>query len=148
MSKLKIQRGEWVVVCDGKKALILENVGDSKFPNLHTREVREHEDPRTSEQGSDQPGRFFQSVDGRRSAAEQTDWHDRSERAFLDKLVADLGSAVLAGAPKGITVVAPPRALGMIREAYSPAMRDAIKAEIAHDYVKLPVDEIERRLTS
>src|ERR1043166_8931586 len=93
-------------------------------------------------------GRFFQSLDARRGAAEQTDWHDRGERAFLDKLVADLGAAVTAGAPKGITVVAPPRALGMLRQSYSSAIRDVIKAELAHDYVKLPVDEIERRLTS
>ena len=62
--------------------------------------------------------------------------------------MADLATAVMTGTPKAITVVAPPRALGMIRQSYSPAMRDAIKAEITHDYVKLPVDEIERRLTS
>ena len=37
MSKLKIGEGEWVVVCDGAKALVLENVGDPKFLNLKTR---------------------------------------------------------------------------------------------------------------
>ena len=42
MSALSIHEGEWVVVCDGAKALILENAGDAKFPNLKTREVYEH----------------------------------------------------------------------------------------------------------
>src|SRR6266581_6658727 len=145
MTKMKIGTGDWIVVCDGRKALILENVGDRVFPNLHAREVREHEDARTSEQGTDAPGRFFQSTDGLRSAAEQTDWHDRAERAFLEKLAADLDAAVSSGAAKAIALVAPPRALGMIRQACSPALRKAITAELGHDYVKLPVHEIEQR---
>lgn len=33
MSKLKIEQGDWIVVCDGAKALVLENVGDDKFPS-------------------------------------------------------------------------------------------------------------------
>jgi protein required for attachment to host cells len=40
MSKLKIDQGEWVVVCDGRKALILENIGDHISPNLRTAETR------------------------------------------------------------------------------------------------------------
>ena len=36
MSELLIHHGEWVVVCDGAKALVLENTGDAKFPNLKT----------------------------------------------------------------------------------------------------------------
>ena len=50
MSELLIHSGEWVVVCDGAKALILENAGDAKFPNLKTaRGVRAEgpADPRT-----------------------------------------------------------------------------------------------------
>ena len=47
MQKLKIRQGDWVVVCDGKKALVLENVGDEKFLNLKTREAREQPDRKT-----------------------------------------------------------------------------------------------------
>ena len=36
MPGMSIRSGEWVVVCDGAKALVLENVGDAKFPNLKT----------------------------------------------------------------------------------------------------------------
>ena len=73
MQKIKIDQGDWVVVCDGKKALILENVGDWKFPNLQTREVFEQNNPPTHEQGSDAPGRSY-SV-GRHAA--QRDGADR-----------------------------------------------------------------------
>jgi protein required for attachment to host cells len=55
MTKMKIGKGDWIVVCDGRKALILENLGDRLFPNLHTKEVHEHPDISTSAQGSDAP---------------------------------------------------------------------------------------------
>ena len=46
MNKIKIGTGDWIVVCDGRKALILENLGDRMFPNLRTKEVREQSDLR------------------------------------------------------------------------------------------------------
>ena len=55
MTKIKIGTGDWIVVCDGRKALILENLGDRMFPNLHTREVHEQPDLSTHAQGSDAP---------------------------------------------------------------------------------------------
>ena len=72
MSNLKIDQGGWVVVADGAKALIIENHGDSKFPNLRTKETFEHHDPKTSEMGTDKPGRSYSSVGSARRAMEQT----------------------------------------------------------------------------
>ena len=83
MSKLKIRQGDWVIVCDGRKALVLENAGDEKFLNLKTREVFDHPDQKTSELGTDAPGRSFSSVGHGRSAVEQTDWHTQEEERFL-----------------------------------------------------------------
>jgi protein required for attachment to host cells len=118
MAKLRIAEGEWVVVCDGAKALVLENVGDPKFLNLKTKEVYEQDDPKTSEQGTDAPGRTINSVNARRSAMEQTDWHDQAEQRFLQGLAAHLDAAVNAGKVKSLIVVAPPRALGVLRQAF------------------------------
>jgi protein required for attachment to host cells len=148
MAKLKIAQGEWVVVCDGAKALVLENVGDPKFLNLKTKEVYEQDDPKTSEQGTDAPGRAINSVDARRSAMEQTDWHDQAEQRFLQRLAAHLDAAVNAGKVKSVIVVAPPRALGVLRQAYSHNLRGALRAEIDKDLVKLPVHEIEKHLAA
>ena len=146
MSKLKIRPGEWVVVCDGAKALVLQNVGDEKFPNLKTKEVYEQDDPKTHELGTDAPGRAINSIDARRSAMEQTDWHAQAEKAFLEKLVGRLNAAVEAGEMKKLILVAPPRALGVIRQAYSTNLRNALHAEVDKDFVKLPVHEIEKHL--
>jgi protein required for attachment to host cells len=147
MSNVKIRQGEWVVVCDGAKALVLENVGDEVFPNLRTKQVYEHKAAKTHELGTDAPGRAFNSVGAVRSAVEQTDWHERDEQHFLTDLVRRLDAAVSAGDTKALIIVAPPRALGVIRQAYTPRLRDALRAEIDKDLVKMPVHEIEKYLT-
>ena len=94
MQKIKIRQGDWVIVCDGKKALVLENTGDEKFPNLKTREVHEHPAPKTHELGTDAPGRAFSSVGSERSSMEQTDWHGQEEDRFLRRLAERLNAAV------------------------------------------------------
>src|SRR5262245_19346595 len=146
MNKMRIDKGDWLVVCDGRKALILENIGDDMFPNLHTREVHEQPNLPTSALGTDAPGRLYAAVGGARSSAEQTDLHDEAERAFLKTLAGRLDTAVSSGETTALTMVASPRALGMIRGDYSAALRKALQAEISKDLVKLPVYEIEKQL--
>jgi protein required for attachment to host cells len=143
---MRIEKGGWLVVCDGRKALILENVGDEMFPNLHTKEVHEQPNPSTSAQGADAPGRLHAAVGGARSSVEQTDWHDEAERAFLKTLAGRLDSAVTSGETTALTLVASPRALGMIRADYSVAVRKALQGEVSKDLVKMPVHEIEKQL--
>ena len=146
MPKLKIGHGDWVVVCDGAKALVLENLGNKKFPNLQMKEVYEQEVPRTREQGTGPPGRSINSVGKMRSTIDQTDWHAQSERIFLERLAGHLNAAVLGGTIKALFIVASPRALGVLRQAYSHCVRSALRAEVDKDFVKLPVHEIEKHL--
>ena len=147
MSELLIEHGEWVVVCDGAKALVLENAGDAKSLNLKAIKVIEQKDLPTHELGADLPGRSNASVGRRRSAFEQTDWHDQAEQTFLTHLVQHLDAAIAAGKTSSLIVVAPPRALGMLRPAYSHAVRGAVRAELAKDLVKHTVGDIEKHLT-
>lgn len=146
MAQLRIPEGAWVVVCDGAKEIILENIGDAAYPDLRTRTVEEHADPRSRELGTDAPGRAFQSVGAMRSAVDEIDWHDEEERRFLFRLADRLDKAVLSKAAKGLVIVAPPRALGALRKAYTKHIRDALIAEIDKDLVALPVSQIEEHL--
>ena len=148
MSGLLIHQGEWVVVCDGAKALVLENTGDAKFPNLKTLEVFEQKDLATHDLGAEQPGRAYSPAGhGSRGTIEQTDWHDQTERAFLAQLAKHLDAAVASGKVKSLIMVAPPRALGMLRAVYSHALKGALRAELDKDLVKHPVHQIEKQLT-
>jgi protein required for attachment to host cells len=146
MKNLQIKTGDWVVVCDGRKALILENSGDEKFLNLRKKDVHEHEDPPTHAMGTDRPGHVHSSAGTARAAVQQTDWHDNAERAFLIELAGRLARSTQDNPRRHLFIVEAPRALGMLREALSPAVQHVVKLEHHGDWVKLPLDEIERHL--
>ena len=144
--ELKIDNGGWVVVCDGAKALVLENAGSRMHPNLTTRQVFEQPDLSDRELSADKPGRAISSVGDMRSAMEQVDRHEQEEQRFLKNVAAHLDRAVLAGDTPSLIVVAPARAIGILRRAFTSHVRQAIRAEVEKDFVKLPVKEIERHL--
>jgi protein required for attachment to host cells len=143
---LKLRQGTWVVVCDGRKSIVLENVGDEAYPDLRTKSALEAEAAPTSALGADRPGRVHQRFGEARSAVEQTDWHDRDEEEFLRALADRLDKAVQAKDVAHLVIVAPPRALGMLRKAYSPHVREALVAEIDKDLASHPVPDIEQHL--
>ena len=145
MLDMKFAQGDWILVCDGARALILENIGDEKFPNLRTREAFEEQHGCTREQGSDAPGRVHQSFGSARSAVEQTDYKSQSEADFLGRLIAKLETE--APNIKRVHIVAPPKALGILRQAYGNGMKAILGAEVAKDFTGKPVHEIERLLT-
>ncbi|MGO9007311.1 MAG: host attachment protein [Beijerinckiaceae bacterium] len=148
MTKLTIKNGDWVAVCDGRKALLIENEGDEVFPNFKTREVHEHKVPFNREIDTERPGRVQEAATTARSAIEPTDHHRQEEEAFLARLCTRLGELVAAGQVRRLVVVAPPRALGFLRETYSAPVQSVIRAEIDHDLVNLPIQEIEKHLTA
>jgi protein required for attachment to host cells len=147
MPKLSIPYGAYVLVCDGRKALFLRNQGDEKFPNLRAERVELDEDPHSRDRGSNRAGRAFARADThRRSAMDQTDWHELEEHRFasgvastLDRLVRSEGVAV--------AIVAPPKILSELRRTIQPDTRKRIIAEIDKDLTKHPIAEIERQLT-
>ena len=148
MPGAKLTEGEYVLVCDGAKALILENIGDAKFPNLKTLEVRSQPDAATRDLGAERPGRVHESTGSSHSSVEQTDWHDIAERDFLIGLCSEIAALVQHGKIKALTIAAPPRALGMLRAHYTQALRNVLSREVPHDYTRMPVHEIEKALTA
>ena len=148
MNKLKIPHNAFVFVGDGRKALFLRNDGDEKFPNLKTEKVFEEENPPSHEQGSERPGRLSKaSQSGQRSAVESTDWHDIEERHFARKVAAALEQVIRERKVQALVVVAPPRTLADLREAFHSDVKACIIAEINKDLTKHPVWDIEKHLT-
>lgn len=143
-ASLKIAQGAWVLVADGRKALLLVNRGDNVHPDLHVAKVLEAPaNPSTAQQGADRPGRAI-SPDGRRAAVGQTDWHAQAEAAFAGTVVDTLFAS---DRPKHLIVVAAPRFLAELRKKLPPAVKKAVQAEIEKDLTHLPVHEIEKHLT-
>jgi protein required for attachment to host cells len=146
MAKIRIRNLDWVVVLDGRKALFLQNEGDELHLNLAVREVRDQPDPRNRELFTDRPGKVYQSATTSHSAVELTDRHDAAEHAFIKASLSRLDQLMAPTKHSCHVIVAPPRALGVIRKLYTSALTTTSKGELAHDWVRLPVHEIESRL--
>ena len=143
---MDIQLGTWVAVCDGRKALLFENISASATPKLETRETFVQDNPPSHLQGSDRPGKLFSGKGGRHSATEETDFHEQVAIGFLSKFAAHLNREVEAHVIESLILVAPAKALGILRSRLSPQAHRAVRAEWDKDYVKLPVPEMTRRL--
>ncbi|MEG6507830.1 host attachment protein [Methyloligella sp. 2.7D] len=146
MERVEIPWKAWVVVCDGAKALILQNEGDAELVNLKTVNAFEGSHAPNRELDADKPGRVQESANTGRSAMEETDHHAEAEVAFLAKLAGELGHMVQHHEIKHLIVVAPPRALGTLREKLDKHVQDVIQAEVHKDLVHLPTYEIEQHL--
>ena len=133
-------------MCDGRKALLFENEGDHTYPKLRMIETRTQDNPPTHEQGSAPPGRIFSAAGGRHAAVEETDFHDEADRRFLRDFARLLDRRIREDHPRSLIIVAPARALGMIRPALSMAVHGVLAAELDRDYAKMPSFEIEERL--
>lgn len=143
MPRMKIANGTWILVGDGRRAMVLRNDGLAEMPNLHCIATRETDNPRTREQGSDAPGRAFASVGAMRSSVETTDWHDEAEKKFAASLAADLNAAAHDGRYEHLIVVAPPRILAELRQDLSGEAKARLQAEIDKDLTRHTIADIE-----
>jgi len=144
MTPIALPKGALILVCDGSKALLFENAGDERNLNLKAIDVHVEPHPPTRELGSDRPTRV---VDGwSRSGTDETDWHDEAEAQFLHRAADELDALVRQRRAGHVAIVAPPRALGVLRDAIDAPTRSALVLELDKDWVKHPVADIERRL--
>jgi protein required for attachment to host cells len=147
MNKLRIPHNAFVFVGDGRKALFLHNAGDEKFPNLKTERIFVDDNPPTHEQGTDRPGRAFKRAGTNlRSSVGDTDWHELEEHRFVHRVAAAMEQLVHERKAKALVIVAPPRTLADLRDAFHADVKQRVIAEIGKDLTKHPVYEIEKHL--
>ena len=135
-----------VMVIDGANKSLFRNRGKDFAPDLERIDHRHRQTGRTSDMGTDKPGRSFQSAGNTRSAHASTDFHQQEEDRFaneaahqLNMLLTDSASAIL---------IATPHVLGIMRKRLTPKARSRITAEIDKDYAQRSVDDITALLVS
>ncbi len=148
MNKVTIPNRALIVVGDGEKALFLRNEGEPEQLQLEVENIFGHDNPATHEQGTDKPGRAFASVGTARSAMEQTDWHQLGEERFAAGIAEMLYQLAHANQFEALVVVAPPKVLGNLRQAFHKEVVDRITGEVPKDLTSHPVAEIERLLAA
>jgi len=148
MEHVKIPWKSWVVVCDGTKALVFSNEGDAELLNLKALDIRVEADPPTRDQGTDRPGRVHQSQGQSRSSLEATDFHAGVEEHFIMDLAGRLDKAAENHEVKHVILVAPPKAMGILRKHLSPALQALVRGEVVKDFAQLSTAEIEKHLAA
>ncbi|MDZ4095447.1 MAG: host attachment family protein [Paracoccaceae bacterium] len=134
-----LAKGIWVVVADGEKVIILENVGDTRKPDLHQ---IEHLEAAAFVVASDRPGRMADPGPKQRSAMEQPDFARLAAENMVRDLVGRLGRHVTSGACTQLVLAAPPQVLGAIRAAMDPGLRAHVLAELPKTLTKHPLPKI------
>jgi protein required for attachment to host cells len=140
---VKIPAKAFVLVADGRKALLLANHGEATHPDLRLETSLENAaNPATHQQGRDRPGRAFQSVGNRRSAVETTDIHQQSETAFAAQ-AAEMTLHAIRNRPSAkVIVIAPPAILSELRSRFA-RLGSRVIAEIDKELTNHPIPEIE-----
>lgn len=134
-----------VLVCDGSRAKLLVNNGRPEAPSLEVIEAWEAPDnPPSHEQGSGAPGRVFQSADGRRSAVEIADPHDAAERRFVEGAAKRLWLAMQERTSAPAVIVAPPRALSVLREAMNDVFARRVVGQVDKDLTRHTLSDMAR----
>lgn len=136
---MKLENGTWVLVLDGEKALILENAGDDRFPNLQV--VRKERNDATDNKGESTTGPA-RDGDLRRPTAD--DYHQTTETGFVEEMAGRLYKAAHRGRFERLVIVAPPKALGVLRQELHKEVQSRVVGEIHKTLTGHPVDQIER----
>jgi protein required for attachment to host cells len=134
----------WVLVADGDSARFLWRPGDGvPLAELHDLAV-------TSDALRQQHGRRTAVHNGVNHGRQARPAHDtlqnEDERQFLRHIAGRLNLAVQDAVAGRLIIIAPPRAMGILRDYLSPAARGHVVCEIAKDLVRESVAEINARL--
>ncbi len=137
----------WILVADGSQARLFCNDGPGRgvaplFDDLLTgcnlpgREIM-----------SDRPGPAFDSMgQGRHAKEPRTDPREVEKRRFAHAPAAMQEDGLNQGGFDCLVLVAPPRALGQLRDELSKSARDKVSAELTKDLTQTPLHELPEHL--
>ena len=106
-----------VLVADGRKMLFFRNRGDESQIDLRTEahDAREHQ-RKDREIKTDAPGTVKQSFGFGRSTYEEPDFQQQEEDRWIKDAADELKARVLRGDFEALAIVAPPKALGVLKK--------------------------------
>ncbi|MXQ06994.1 Host attachment protein [Alphaproteobacteria bacterium GH1-50] len=143
-----LENGTWVLVADGQKALILENLTDGEDPHLDVTDEETKENPQTQDWAANRRGRVQQSANVGSHAYSDTDWHEFEKDRFAKDLADILYKKAHAGEFDRIVLVASPQVLGVLRDELHDEVKSKIVGEIDKTLTNHPVNEIEEIVKS
>lgn len=137
----------WIAVLDHQRLHVFHTEPPEWRLVAEPGRSREQRLPRSSELGSDRPGRSFDSLGGQRHAMEpHSDPHAVEGRHFVASIAEELLQAHREQLFDRLVLVAPPRALGELRPLLHHEVAATVAAELAHDMTRTPPKQLEALL--
>ncbi|HUP67288.1 MAG TPA: host attachment family protein [Sphingomicrobium sp.] len=137
-----------VLVADGKKTLFLRNHGDDNQIDLRTEAHDARKDRKDREIKSDAPGTTHQSAGAGRSTYEETDFHQQEEDRWIKDAAEELKTRVLRGDFEALAIIAPPKALGVLKKCLHKEVERRVTCTINKEMSGRPISDIEALLNS
>lgn len=135
-----------VLVADGRKMLFFRNNGDGTQIDLRTEAHDEREDRKDRDIKTDAPGTQAQSAGYGRPAVEETDFHQQEEDRWVKDAAEELKKRVLRNDFEALAIVAPPKALGVLRKSLHKEVERRIVCTINKEMSGRPIPDIEALL--
>jgi protein required for attachment to host cells len=137
----------WVLIADGGHAKVFQSEGHGSDLVPIEDMVFSADLPANRDILTDRPGRAFESQGRARHAkANPSDPHRELKRAFAKKLGGILEAKLAQKRFDRLVLVAPPAALGDLRDVLPKRVKAKVAAELAHDLVKTPHSELASHL--
>lgn len=143
---MAIPNGALVLVADGKKILFLRNQGDEEIVDLRTEAHDQRTDRKDREIKTDAPGTQSQRVGMGRDTMEETDFHQQEEDRWVKDAADELKKRALRNDFDALVVIAPPKALGVLRKQLHKEVEKRIVATINKEMTDRPIADIEELL--
>jgi protein required for attachment to host cells len=140
---MAIPHGALVFVGDGTKMLFLRNKGDSEILDLRTESHDERSDKMDRELRTDSPGTQSPRVGIGRDTMEETDFHQQGEDRWVKDAAEELNRRALGNDFDALVVVAPPKALGVLRKKLHKETERRIVLTVNKEMTDRPISDIE-----
>jgi protein required for attachment to host cells len=148
-----------VLVADGRKMLFFRNHGDENQIDLRTEAHDEREDaydrdlktdsPGTAAHAAGAAGRGIGAVGGGhvgRPVMEETDYHQQEEDKWVKEAAEELKKRALRNDFDALVIVAPPKALGVLRKELHKEVEKRIIKTLNKEMTDRPIPDIEEML--
>jgi protein required for attachment to host cells len=135
-----------VLVADGTKVLYLRNHGDENQIDLRTESHDQREDRKDRDIKTDAPGTTKQSGGYGRSTYEETDFQQQEEDRWVKDAADELKARVLRNDFEALAIVAPPKALGILKKALHKEVEKRIVCTVNKEMSGRPIPDIEALL--
>jgi protein required for attachment to host cells len=135
-----------VLVADGRKMLFFRNHGDEDHIDLRTEAHEARDERKDREIKTDAPGVVQQSASYGRSTYEETDFQQQEEDRWIKDAAEELKERALRQDFDALAIVAPPKALGVLRKCLHKEVEKRLVCTINKEMSGRPVPDIEALL--